>query len=215
MLQEVNGDSALYRARYPDLAAYLKSPNRNAPQHNVIERNIFASSGRGVAGGAGGSAGGATVDFEYKGTATQYEFGSLLRDTNRIEKNLVARPAAAPDTVQVLFNPFGENLAKSEQVISWSAWKAQGFDAGSLLVANAGFVAPEKDDFRLLAHSPAHKIGFEPIPVEKIGLYKDLWRKSLPAPDTRKTSLTPSVVRVNVLPESLRQAPAPTASGGR
>lgn len=35
------------------------------------------------------------------------------------------------------------------------------------------FIAPQKLDFRLTPESPAHKIGFRPIPVEKIGPEKD------------------------------------------
>ena len=35
-------------------------------------------------------------------------------------------------------------------------------------------------DFRLRKDSPAWSIGFKPIPVEKIGLYKDALRASWP-----------------------------------
>jgi hypothetical protein len=208
-LRAVNGDSAVYLARYPDLAAYLKSPDRNAPQHNVIERNIFVVSGKAVTGGAGGSAAGATVE---SGHGTQYEFGSLLRDTSRIDRNVIARGSVDPDVVRVYFNPFGEKRGKGEMILSWSQWKAQGFDSGSLLVADAGFVAPEKDDFRLRSDSPAQKVGFVPLPLEKIGLYKDAWRRTLPTPDKRRISLIPSVVTVNVLAEAPKKSSEASAS---
>ena len=32
---------------------------------------------------------------------------------------------------------------------------------------------PDQDDYRLTPDSPALKLGFKPIPVEKIGPYKD------------------------------------------
>ena len=46
---------------------------------------------------------------------------------------------------------------------------ALGFDRHSLL-ADPLFIALEKDDYRLNPNSPAFKLGFQPIPVEKIGL---------------------------------------------
>jgi parallel beta-helix repeat protein len=208
-LRAVEGDGPVYLAHYPDLAAYLKSANRNAPQHNVITRNIFAVSGRAVAGSAGGSAGGATV--EARGD-TQYEFGSLLRETSRIDQNVIARGTGAPSAVRVHFNPFGEKRSREQMVLPWPAWQREGFDTGSLLVADPGFIAPEKDDFRLRPDSPALKLGFQPIPVEKIGLYRDRWRKTLPPPDTRRAPLEPIVVQVDVLPPGERAARATTAS---
>ena len=42
------------------------------------------------------------------------------------------------------------------------------------------FVDADKLDFRLRPESPAWKIGFQPIPVEKIGLYQDEFRASWP-----------------------------------
>ncbi len=42
------------------------------------------------------------------------------------------------------------------------------------------FVAPEREDFRLKPDSPVWKLGFQRIPIEKIGLVKDAYRKTLP-----------------------------------
>ncbi|HOW69792.1 MAG TPA: right-handed parallel beta-helix repeat-containing protein [Phycisphaerae bacterium] len=44
------------------------------------------------------------------------------------------------------------------------------------------FVDPAKGDFRLKDDSPAFRLGFKQIPVEKIGLYKDELRASWPPP---------------------------------
>lgn len=48
-------------------------------------------------------------------------------------------------------------------------WRRAGFDAHSL-IADPLFVAPARDDYRLRPDSPAWQLGFQPIPVEKIGV---------------------------------------------
>ncbi len=48
----------------------------------------------------------------------------------------------------------------------------------NLLDADPRFVNREKEDFRLKDDSPAYKLGFKPIPFEKIGLYEDERRAS-------------------------------------
>lgn len=46
----------------------------------------------------------------------------------------------------------------------------------NLTQGDPGLVAPQKGDFRLKEDSPALKLGFKPIPIEKIGLYQDEYR---------------------------------------
>ncbi len=55
-------------------------------------------------------------------------------------------------------------------------------DAADLARTDPKFVGPAKMNFQLRDDSPAYKLGFKRIPVERIGLYKDEFRKSLPAP---------------------------------
>ncbi len=50
----------------------------------------------------------------------------------------------------------------------------------NLVDAEPGFVAPARMDFQLADDSPAYKLGFKRIPIEKIGLVKDEFRKSVP-----------------------------------
>ncbi|MCX6910334.1 MAG: right-handed parallel beta-helix repeat-containing protein [Verrucomicrobia bacterium] len=61
----------------------------------------------------------------------------------------------------------------------WQAWQALGVDKHSL-VADPLFVNAKKDDYRLKKNSPAFKVGFKPIPVEKIGPYKSPLRAGWP-----------------------------------
>jgi parallel beta-helix repeat protein len=51
---------------------------------------------------------------------------------------------------------------------TWTQWLAAGHDAHSV-VADPLFVDPEREDFRLQAGSPAWDLGFQPIPVDRIG----------------------------------------------
>ena len=63
--------------------------------------------------------------------------------------------------------------------MQWQEWQKEGFDTHSV-VADPLFVDPDKDDYRLKPDSPALELGFKPIPVEKIGPYKDELRASWP-----------------------------------
>ncbi|MFV2067371.1 MAG: nitrous oxide reductase family maturation protein NosD [Pirellulales bacterium] len=53
---------------------------------------------------------------------------------------------------------------------SWDAWHAEGFDTHSI-VADPRFEDPAAADFRLKADSPARKIGFVSLGIDKAGLY--------------------------------------------
>ena len=65
---------------------------------------------------------------------------------------------------------------------SWTAWQKLGYDRNSI-IADPLFVDPAHDNYRLRPESPAWKLGFKPIPVEKIGLYKSPDRASWPVAD--------------------------------
>lgn len=61
----------------------------------------------------------------------------------------------------------------------FEAWQALGMDTHSV-VADPLFVDAPKGDYRLRPDSPALKLGFQPIPVEKVGPYQDDLRASWP-----------------------------------
>lgn len=85
----------------------------------------------------------------------------------------------------------GAELREAELMDEWSGWQAAGFDTRSIL-ADPLFVDPDRDDYRLRPESPAFKLGFKPIPVERIGLYQDRLRATWPvteAPGVREQGL--------------------------
>ena len=59
-------------------------------------------------------------------------------------------------------------ILKGVQDESWDQWRKLGFDEHSL-VTDPLFVDPENGDYRLKPESPAHELGFKPIPFERIG----------------------------------------------
>jgi len=55
------------------------------------------------------------------------------------------------------------------RVFPLDEWQKMGFDRHSV-IADPMFMDPEHDDYRLQPESPAFKLGFQPIDIEKIGL---------------------------------------------
>jgi len=52
---------------------------------------------------------------------------------------------------------------------------------GNIVIdSDPGFADPENGNFDFNENSPAYKLGFKRIPMEKIGLYIDKYRTSLP-----------------------------------
>jgi len=83
-------------------------------------------------------------------------------------------------------------LVEVESLDEWQSLQALGFDRNSL-IADPLFVDVAKDDYRLRRNSPAFKLGFQPIPIEKIGPYKSDLRASWPIIDAIGASEKPLV----------------------
>jgi hypothetical protein len=67
-------------------------------------------------------------------------------------------------------------LVEAAPMDEWKSWQDAGWDKNSI-VADPLFIDVEKDDFRLKPESPAiTKLGFKPLPIDQMGLYKDEWR---------------------------------------
>ena len=78
--------------------------------------------------------------------------------------------------------PVTTNQASVADGDYWAAWHKLGFDEHSV-IADPGFVNPRQDDYRLRQDSPALKLGFKPLPVDKMGLYKSPDRATWPVSD--------------------------------
>lgn len=83
-------------------------------------------------------------------------------------------------------------LEQTESLDEWTSWQTMG-DKHSV-IADPKFLVPEKDDYRLAPDSPAWALGFQPIPVEKIGPYQSADRATWPiveAEGAREHPLSP------------------------
>ncbi len=91
---------------------------------------------------------------------------------NRWEENLYWHQGL-PLRIQATAN-------KPSETVEWNVWKENIKQEQGSLAADPLFVDPARDDYRLKPDSPALKLGFKPIPVEKIGPYQDERRASWP-----------------------------------
>jgi parallel beta-helix repeat protein len=139
-------------------------------RRNVFRRNILTSAGE--------------KTLLYRFSKTVSEDGSLDLATNQWDNNLIWRDGKE---VQV---GIGGTLAAERILINWESWQASGFDKNSLIADPL-----LKDDFSLASESPAFGLGFEPLPVEKMGPYRSELRSEWPiveAAGVREFPLVPA-----------------------
>jgi len=85
-------------------------------------------------------------------------------------------------------------LQEIEVLDEWASWQSLGMDRNSL-VADPLFVDADRDDYRLQPESPAWKLGFQPIPLDKIGPYADPLRVTWPIVEAEGAREKPLVNR--------------------
>jgi hypothetical protein len=86
-------------------------------------------------------------------------------------------------------------LHEIETLDEWASWQALGMDRNSL-VADPLFVDADRDDYRLRPESPAWKLGFQPIPWDKIGPYADPLRATWPIVEAEGAREKPFVLQI-------------------
>ena len=90
--------------------------------------------------------------------------GTAGHQTNLASARLMLETAPTSGSVQIAEVRVTEAAPQSP----WEQWQAAGWDKEST-IGNPLFVDAAADDYRLKAESPAWALGFEPIPIEKIG----------------------------------------------
>ena len=153
-LNEVDYRNPPYGTRYPFVLDIFEDGDPGIPRGNVVRRNI-SSDGR-------------FLDLHNK----------LDFDIVTVESNYIADP--------ILLH-WGKKV-KKEGEPSYDEYTSGDEKITDILAQygnvvtdiDPGFVDVEGGDFSLREDAPAHIIGFEPIPFDRIGLYEDEFRTTLP-----------------------------------
>ncbi len=93
-------------------------------------------------------------------------------------------------------NPFVQIKGQDTRT-PWNQWRSMGHDKGSV-IADALFKDLEGGDYTLREHSPAFKLGFEPIPVDQIGCYPHHARAVWPLRPSNMPQEKPILYRLKV-----------------
>lgn len=164
------GGYETYLRRYPELASYTdQASTHHTCAPGTFVRNIVyytADGGKMMRERNKGSWGGGQLVWTFRGSKSAFEGF----DFNR---NCVYAPPELPLKFSLTMRPDAARL------LSWDQWRQQGKDGDSLL-ADPKFINAAKRDYRLQPDSPALKLGFQPIPLEKIGPYQEPLRASWP-----------------------------------
>ena len=161
-LEAMNYREPPYSEKYPELLT-LYDDEPAVPKNNRIIRNI--------------SIGGRFIE--------RYDYFAYDHSVVTIKDNVIAdsiiykRVKQAPSG----WEPYYLNLDTEDDYIYFKQGDKENVPdlADNLILdADPGFENIETGDFRLKPNSPAFKLGFKKIPMEKIGLFLDEYRTELP-----------------------------------
>ncbi|MEN6547904.1 MAG: right-handed parallel beta-helix repeat-containing protein [Armatimonadia bacterium] len=158
----------LYLQHYPELKAYQENPLRHNTMFNCeFVRNIcyYTPTGGQWLRDHNKAWGGQLV-WTYRGHKDDFPLF-------KFDYNCVYGPQDLP--LKFSLSPYPD----PSKMLTWDEWRQTGQDANSIC-ADPGFVNPARHDYRLKKDSPVFKLGFKPIPFEKIGPYKDELRATWP-----------------------------------
>ncbi len=169
LLKQAQQPGSPYLKHYPELAGY-NEVRPGAMRDVRLVRNIIyysAEDGQWLRG---------QEKESWQGGQLLYSYASHPDDfaRNEFDYNTVYAPAGIDLKIK-----FQRGPGDPWQTLSWPDWQKLGTDAHSQ-VADPLFVDPAHHDYRLKPDSPALKLGFKPIPFEKIGPYQDEMRASWP-----------------------------------
>ena len=119
-----------------------------------------------------------TQNIVYYNGGILYRMESISPRHNSFDKNLIWNYGAER---QIAIESYSDNVyERPPNDTYWEAWLAKGLDKNSLTNEDPHFVNPEKDDYHLKSDSPAFRLGFTQIPIEKIGPYENPSRATWP-----------------------------------
>jgi len=162
--REMEADRPPYTERYPRLKGIFDD-NPDLPKGNRITRNISTGSGRWID----------IYDFH----AFNFEDSVVMRD-NMIANVGICRRREKPDGA---WDPYYLDIDGIEGYVLLTADDpevSREFAGNRVIAGSAGEFDPRTLEFTPNDPSCLDAIGFQPIPVRKIGLQPDAWRSSIP-----------------------------------
>lgn len=161
-LKEMKYQEPPYSTRYPELLT-LDQGNPAFPMGNRVTRNV--------------SCGGRWLDiYDYNA----FDFSNIIIRDNVIADTALCRRLPRNYTG---WDPYYLDIdGKDGYVLLLSSDNTarEELRGNTFVQGNPGFVDIGKQDFRLKNSSRAIALGFKPIPIDKIGLVKDAYRRRVP-----------------------------------
>ena len=150
-MDDMKYDKPPYSTRYPGLR-HMEDSTPGVPKYNTIARNI--------------SYGGRWMDV--------YDYLAFDLSVVTIKDNVIGDPVLLRRRKdgEKGWDPYYLDIDMKAGYVALpngDAGAAQTFKGNLILKGNPGVAAPEKGDFRLIANSPAAKLGFTPVKVSEIG----------------------------------------------
>jgi hypothetical protein len=162
LFKEMKYQEPPYSTRYPELLT-LDKGNPAFPLNNRIIRNV--------------SYGGRWIDF-YDSNA--FDFSVVTMQDNLIADTALCRRQQKD---QKGWDTYYLDIDRKDgYVLYTSADRSikEEFRENTFVTGDPGFENLQRHDFRLKSTSRAFALGFKPIPMDKIGLYQDSFRRTLP-----------------------------------
>lgn len=155
LLRQVPFDQPAWTAAYPELATWFDGEPA-VPKNNVFINNI--------------AVGGRWMDI--------YDYFLIPRSALQVRDNYIAAPIICRRLLQPpeKWDPYYLDI---NMLAGYGAFRAgdpeiaADFSQNEITTTDPGFVDLARADFRLREDAPVLRLGFEPIPVEKIGLFRD------------------------------------------
>lgn len=164
-LEAMNFRQPPYSDQYPELLT-LYEDEPDVPKNNQILRNI--------------SYGGRWIElYDF----FEYDFSVITIKDNIIADSIICKRIKAKPAG---WEPYYLNLDTADDYNFYrrdDPLVSDLFAGNVLLSGDPGFVNFQQQNFDLKKDSPAYQHGFQPLPLEKIGLITDEYRKQLPPRD--------------------------------
>jgi hypothetical protein len=158
-LDEINYKNPPYSLRYPMLVNYLDEKDLGLPHGNRVVNNV--------------SYGGKWLDL-----SETIDFTNTIVENNLIADTtlMVVTKAWSPD-----MDPYNIGYAATYPYGDTAMTKELERHGNVLMKGDPGFTDLKRGNLQLRSDSRAYKMGFKRIPMDKIGLMRDEFRKTLPA----------------------------------